>query len=106
MSGLANDLDEVWTELRIMLLEKNRAYGDSVFAPLGIFGSGDPLEALGARIDDQLARIAHCVGYSEDTEKDLLGYLILRQVAVKRLGRTGSEVQRRSPIDPIAVGQR
>ena len=34
--SLEHDLDEVWTELRAMLLEKNRAYGDSVFAPLGI----------------------------------------------------------------------
>ncbi len=70
-----------------MLLAKNRAYGDSVFAPMGIFGSGDPLEALGARIDDKLSRLAHGGGDdSEDVELDLVGYLVLRRVALRRLG--------------------
>jgi len=38
------------------------------------------------RIDDKLSRLARGRGDTEDTELDLLGYLVLRRIARRRLG--------------------
>ena len=69
-------------EVKRILLEKNRAYGNSALAPLRIFSRADPVEQLNVRIDDKLSRIARGREYAgDDTELDLIGYLILRRVA-------------------------
>ena len=71
-------------EIAAMLVVKNRSYGDSALRPLGIFASGDPILNLAARIDDKLARLkAAPSAYGEDTLKDLIGYLILLQLALE-----------------------
>lgn len=78
-------------ELADFLCEKNRSYGDSALKPLGLFGPGDPLAAIGARIDDKLSRIRHRPGaFGEDSVRDLLGYLIMWQLAQEdaRRGKT------------------
>lgn len=67
-----------------MLIEKNRAYGDSALNPVRIFSKADPLEQLNVRIDDKLSRLQRGQGDTEDTEGDLIGYLILRRLATKR----------------------
>ena len=69
-------------EIKQVLLEKNRAYGNSALAPLRIFSRADPVEQLNVRIDDKLSRIARGREYhGDDTELDLIGYLVLRRVA-------------------------
>ena len=69
-------------EVKRILLEKNRAYGNSALAPLRIFSRADPVEQLNVRIDDKLSRIARGREYhGDDTELDLIGYLVLRRVA-------------------------
>jgi len=69
-------------EIKQVLLEKNRAYGNSALAPLRIFSRADPVEQLNVRIDDKLSRIARGSEYAcDDTELDLIGYLVLRRVA-------------------------
>lgn len=73
-----------------MLIQKNAAYGDSAVNPVRIFSKADTLEQINVRIDDKLSRLMR--GHElagEDTATDLLGYLVLRQVA---MGRTGGEV--------------
>jgi len=71
-------------ELAEMLVAKNRSYGDSALQPLGIFASGDPVLNLAARIDDKLARIRNDRGaFGEDPIRDLLGYLVLLQIALE-----------------------
>lgn len=78
-------ITEVCDEVKDLLIQKNKSYGDSALKPLGIFASGDPVANLTSRIDDKLARIKTMGfdGYGEDNVKDLLGYLILLQIAIR-----------------------
>lgn len=71
-----------------MLVEKNTAYGDSALNPLRLFSRADAVESLCVRIDDKINRIKNR-GITPDTEDsvaDLIGYLVLLQVARKRKG--------------------
>ena len=64
--------------LKVELLKKNTAYGDSATDPIRVFSSASPIEQLLVRIDDKLSRIYR--GYDvpgEDTILDLTGYLVL-----------------------------
>ena len=79
-------IKEVITEVKDLLIEKNRAYGDSAINPSNVFSNGDALDSLGARIDDKLMRIKN-VGINDETEDtliDLIGYLVLYKVALKK----------------------
>lgn len=67
--------------IREMLLEKNRAYGNSALDPLRIFSKADPEEQIRVRIDDKLSRLARGSSAGEDVELDLVGYLVLLRVA-------------------------
>jgi hypothetical protein len=68
-----------------LLLEKNRQYGDSALNPVRIFSSVDPVEQINVRIDDKLSRIAsNQDDDAEDAELDLIGYLVLKRVAMKK----------------------
>jgi len=72
----ATAIARVCDDLKAMLLEKNRAYANSIFSRAG------PLEQLNVRIDDKLSRVARGHEHGgDDTELDLLGYLVLRRVA-------------------------
>ena len=67
-----------------MLNEKNKAYGNSVFEPIGIFAKTDWENQINTRIDDKLCRIAKGSEYpGDDTILDLIGYLILLRVGRK-----------------------
>ena len=66
--------------IKQMLLQKNRAYGNSFADPVRIFSKAAPEEALLIRIDDKLSRIARGDAAGEDTILDLIGYLILLRV--------------------------
>jgi len=75
----------VCDEVKTVLLEKNAAYGNSALDPLRIFSRAGPVEQLNVRIDDKLSRIARGSEYAgDDTELDLIGYLVLRRVARQR----------------------
>ena len=66
-----------------LLLTKNRAYGSSFKTPLHVFSKLSPVEAINARMDDKLARMKQAKDFSEDTEADLIGYLILKRIALR-----------------------
>lgn len=71
-------------EIKKMLLEKNEAYGNAAAEPVRIFSKADPLEQINVRIDDKLSRMMKGKEYpGDDTELDLIGYLILKR-AIKR----------------------
>jgi len=75
-------------EIKVLLREKNTAYGDSALNPLRLFSRADAIAALEVRIDDKLSRIQN-MGISddkEDTIQDLIGYLVLLQVAKNKKG--------------------
>ena len=75
-------IDKVCDEVKAMLLDKNRKYGDSALNPLRIFSKADPIEQINIRIDDKLSRVASSQDDDiEDAELDLIGYLILKRVA-------------------------
>lgn len=67
-----------------MLLEKNRAYGNSALEPVRIFSRADAVEQLLVRIDDKLSRLMRGSAAGEDVVQDLLGYLVLLRVAQRR----------------------
>ena len=73
---------EVCDEIKELLLEKNRKYGNSALNPCRIFARSDRLEQIRVRIDDKLNRIKNEQGdEDEDVVKDLIGYLVLYEVA-------------------------
>ena len=78
-------IERVGAEIIGLLISKNEAYGDSATNPVNIFSDGNPVDSLCARIDDKISRIAQKGIYdkTEDTVKDLVGYLILLLVALK-----------------------
>jgi|TARA_R110000803_G_C11970741_1_gene319699 hypothetical protein len=79
-------IKEVGREVVMLLLEKNKAYGDTANEPPQIFSKLSPKEGILARIDDKLSRIK-TVGLNnktEDTMLDLIGYLILYRVQLKK----------------------
>ena len=78
----ARAIAEVCDEVKRVLLEKNASYGNSALDPLRLFSRVDPVEQLNVRIDDKLSRLARGSEYAgDDTELDLIGYLVLRRVA-------------------------
>ena len=79
-------LDKVTESITNLLKEKNVAYGNTALKPLGIFSKLGSSEAIKARIDDKLARIAN-KGLNDDTEdtaRDLVGYLLLLLMAMEK----------------------
>jgi len=76
------DICIVCDEIKELLLEKNRKYGDSALNPVRIFSKSDPLEQIRVRLDDKLSRLRNQQDdEDEDVIADLIGYLVLYQVA-------------------------
>lgn len=76
--------------IKELLLAKNREYGNSALEPLGVFSHLDAVGQIEVRIDDKLKRLQTTrrmskdgeeISIHEDTEQDLIGYLILLRVA-------------------------
>ena len=79
-------IKEVAREVVMLLLEKNKAYGDTANKPPKIFSKLSDKEGILARIDDKLSRIK-TVGLNDQTEDtllDLIGYLILYKVQCRK----------------------
>jgi hypothetical protein len=81
------DIRAVCNEVADLLIEKNRSYGDSALSPVRIFSKdASPIEMINVRIDDKISRLLKGNGnhFYEDVEKDLIGYLVLKRVALRR----------------------
>jgi len=79
---IADECDRI----KELLLAKNREYGNSVLEPLNVFSALTAEQQIDVRIDDKLKRLRTIkqmddVRIHEDTEQDLIGYLILKRVA-------------------------
>jgi hypothetical protein len=82
LSQTQADIVTVCDEIKALLLEKNKRYGDSAINPVRIFSKADPLAQLETRMDDKLSRIKNLSPEdAEDAYLDLLGYLVLHRVA-------------------------
>jgi len=76
-------LDGELQEIREFLISKNQAYGNSAMEPVRVFSKADAVEQIRVRIDDKISRLMRGRADGEDTELDLLGYLILLRVATR-----------------------
>lgn len=77
-------IEQEMERLKELLLRKNKAYGDSALQR-GVLFNVDPEQAIMCRINDKLSRIKN-VGITDDTEDtidDLIGYLVLLNIARK-----------------------
>ncbi len=82
-STMSARIAAVCDHIKKILQEKNRSYGNSVGEPVRIFSQADPIEQINVRIDDKLSRLISGSEYpGDDTELDLIGYLILKRVLV------------------------
>ena len=80
-------ISDTCDKIKEMLLEKNRKYGNSALVPKRIFSKANPIEQINVRMDDKLGRIeSGQKDEDENPEWDLLGYLILKQVAKGMVG--------------------
>jgi hypothetical protein len=83
-----DDLADVLETISETLIAKNRKYGDAALNPVQTFSRVPPMELINVRMDDKLSRIRNRQNdEDEDPELDLLGYLILKQIAKKRATR-------------------
>ena len=86
------DLNEVLNNIEELLIAKNRKYGDAALNPNQTFSSATPIELINVRMDDKLSRIRNRQNdEDEDVEMDLIGYLLLKQIAKLRLTRNKNE---------------
>lgn len=83
--SFSNEVDNVLNEIRKVLIEKNRKYGDSALNPIRVFSKASPVEQILVRLDDKLKRLSNQqIDEDEDTVLDILGYLILLKIAKNR----------------------
>jgi hypothetical protein len=81
----AAEVTEIVEQLKQMLIAKNRKYGDAALNPSRTFATSSAAELINVRIDDKLSRIKNRqTDDDEDPEWDLMGYLVLKRIAVKR----------------------
>lgn len=79
------DIATTCDEIKEMLLDKNKRYGDSALSPLRIFSKADAVEQIKCRLDDKLSRLSNQRSdEDEDVILDLLGYLILLLISQRR----------------------
>ena len=75
---------EVTREITDLLMQKNKAYGNTALNPTNIFSKLNATEAICARLDDKIARIKNkgINDKTEDTVDDLIGYLLLLKMSM------------------------
>ena len=79
-------------DIKELLLYKNKKYGNSVLEPIRVFSKADDVEQILVRIDDKLNRIqqgAGLIGDDEDVITDLIGYLVLLKLSLKKRSDNG-----------------
>ena len=87
MTKTQEAIKAVCEDVKELLLYKNQKYGDSALNPCRIFSKASEVEQLLVRIDDKLNRIQKGAGLlaeDEDVIMDLIGYLVLLKIGLKR----------------------
>jgi len=75
-------IEQECDNIKALLLDKNRKYGDSAVNPLRVFSQSSPMEQILVRMDDKVNRWKNRQDDDdEDIILDLMGYLILYRVA-------------------------
>ena len=78
------EIVHVCMDIATMLVEKNKAYGDSALNPLRVFSKANAAEQIRVRMDDKLSRLVRGEAAGEDAILDLVGYYVLLRVAELR----------------------
>ena len=82
ISQSQTDIATICDQIKELLLDKNRKYGDAALNPVRIFSKANTVEQLKVRMDDKLSRLRNAQDdEDEDVVSDLLGYLVLFKVA-------------------------
>ena len=76
-------ISDACDEIKVFLLNKNDSYGNSAFDPIRCFSKADTIEQINIRMDDKISRLMRGQASGEDVEKDLIGYLLLKQAYFK-----------------------
>jgi hypothetical protein len=85
MSDTQDLIAQECNSIKNMLLEKNRKYGDSAINPKRIFSKSSAKEQILVRLDDKMNRwLNQQNDEDEDVIMDMIGYLILYRVAMKK----------------------
>ena len=86
MVNTQTEIAIVCDEIKDLLLQKNIKYGDSALDPLRVLSKASAKEQILVRIDDKLSRISRgdILHEDEDVVNDLIGYLVLLKIALKR----------------------
>jgi hypothetical protein len=74
-------------EVSDLLIQKNKQYGDSAMNPTRIFAKGSAEDLIRVRIDDKLNRLLqgdNSIERDEDVILDLIGYLVLLLIAIRK----------------------
>jgi len=80
-------ISAICDDVKELLLYKNSKYGNSALEPVRIFSKASNIEQLLVRIDDKLNRIQKGAGLlaeDEDVVMDLIGYLVLLKIALRK----------------------
>jgi Na+/phosphate symporter len=103
MKNSSDKIKEVGDYVVNLLLEKNKAYGDSALNPANIFAKGSAVDNLCCRIDDKLMRIKNkgIDDKTEDTLVDLIGYFILLKIAIENNSKSQSNESNRAEGDSV-----
>jgi len=103
MKNSSDKIKEVGDYVVNLLLEKNKAYGDSALNPANIFAKGSAVDSLCCRIDDKLMRIKNkgIDDKTEDTLVDLIGYFILLKIAIENNSKSQSNESVRAEGDSV-----
>ena len=80
-------IEEECDFIKKFLVEKNKKYGDSALNPVRVFSRAGSVEQINVRLDDKLSRIMRGSREEEDedVDLDLIGYLLLKRVLLKKL---------------------
>ena len=87
MTDTQIEIAAICDDIKELLIHKNRKYGNSALKPCRVFSKSSPVEQLLVRIDDKLNRIhkgAGLIGEDEDVIMDLIGYLVLLKLGLRR----------------------
>ena len=70
-------IESVFNNMRDLVLEKNKRYGDSALNPIKCFSKVSADESIRIRLDDKLKRIMNASEIRKNDVADIIGYLSL-----------------------------
>lgn len=70
-------IEQVCDQIKAVLIEKNKRYGDSALKPKKIFNKLSADQSILVRLDDKIGRIMNSEEIRKNDVADIIGYLVL-----------------------------